>query len=66
MKWGYEDTSSIEAHKNNIKAMKELNVKRLIDWSTPTVKFKMIYHPFQQLLLELWHQYFCQRQKWFF
>lgn len=40
MKWGYEDTSSIEAHKNIIKAMKELNVKRLIDWSTPTVKFK--------------------------
>lgn len=40
MKWGYEDTSSIEAHKNIIKAMKELNVERLIDWSTPTVKFK--------------------------
>ena len=40
MKWGYEDTSSIIAHKNIIKAMKELNVKRLIDWSTPTVKFK--------------------------
>ncbi|MEG2289857.1 MAG: NAD(P)H-binding protein [Clostridium sp.] len=40
MKFGYEDTSSIEAHKNIIKAMKELNVKRLIDWSTPTVKFK--------------------------
>lgn len=40
MKWGVEDTSSIIAHKNIIKAMKKLNVKRVIDWSTPTVKFK--------------------------
>lgn len=40
MKFGYEDTSSIIAHKNIIKAMKDLNVKRLIDWSTPTIKFK--------------------------
>ena len=40
MKFGYEDTSSIIAHKNIIKAMKETNVKRLIDWSTPSIKFK--------------------------
>ncbi|MEG1002951.1 MAG: SDR family oxidoreductase [Clostridium sp.] len=40
MKWGYEDISSIEAHKNIIRAMKEANVKRLIDWSTPSIKFK--------------------------
>ncbi|WP_315081802.1 SDR family oxidoreductase [uncultured Clostridium sp.] len=40
MKWGYEDRSSIEAHNNIIKAMKELNVTRLIDWSTPSIKFK--------------------------
>lgn len=40
MKFGHEDTSSIIAHKNIIKAMNETNVKRLIDWSTPSVKFK--------------------------
>lgn len=40
MKFGYEDTSSIIAHKNIVKAMNETNVKRLIDWSTPSIKFK--------------------------
>ena len=40
MKFGYEDTSSIIAHKNIIKAMNETNVKRLIDWSTPSINFK--------------------------
>ena len=39
MKLGYEDISSIEAHKNIIKAMKETNVKRLIYWSTPSIKY---------------------------
>ena len=40
MKFGYEDTSSIIAHKNIIKAMNETNVKRLIDWSTPSIRSK--------------------------
>lgn len=39
MKWGYEDRATIEAHKNIIRAMKETNIKRLIDWSTPSIKF---------------------------
>ena len=40
MKFAHEDRSSIIAHKNIIKAMDETNVKRLIDWSTPSIKFK--------------------------
>ncbi len=40
MKFGYEDTSSLIAHENIIKAMNETNVKRLIDWSTPSIKYK--------------------------
>ncbi|MGL5753930.1 MAG: NAD(P)-dependent oxidoreductase [Paraclostridium sp.] len=39
MKFGIEDTSSIEAHKNIIRAMEETNVGRLIDWSTPSISF---------------------------
>ncbi len=38
MKPGVVDNSSIIAHENIIKAMKELGVTRLIDWSTPTIK----------------------------
>ena len=40
MKFGFEDTSSLVAHENIIKAMNETNVKRLIDWSTPSIKFE--------------------------
>lgn len=40
MKWGYEDIDAIIAHENIIKAMKETNVMRLIDWSTPSISFK--------------------------
>jgi len=40
MKWGYEDIDAIEAHNNIVKAMNETNVKRLIDWSTPSIKYK--------------------------
>lgn len=40
MKFGYEDTSAIKAHENVIRAMKETNVKRLIDWSTPSISYK--------------------------
>lgn len=40
MKWGYEDIDAIKAHENIIRAMKEANVKRLIDWSTPSIKYK--------------------------
>lgn len=40
MKFGYEDISSIKAHENIVRAMNETNVKRLIDWSTPSIKYK--------------------------
>lgn len=40
MKWGYEDIDAIKAHENIVKAMKETNVKRLIDWSTPSISYK--------------------------
>lgn len=40
IKWGYEDIAALQAHKNIIKAMKETNVKRLISWSTPSIKYK--------------------------
>lgn len=38
MKFGYRDTASIEAHENIIRIMQELGIRRLIDWSTPSVK----------------------------
>lgn len=38
MKPGQEDTSSIEAHQNIIAIMRELGIRRLVDWSTPSVK----------------------------
>lgn len=40
MKFGYEDIDAIQAHKNIVKAMNDTNVKRLIDWSTPSIKYK--------------------------
>lgn len=36
----YKHMDSLEGHKNLLKAMNEFNIKRLIDWSTPSVKFK--------------------------
>jgi len=39
MKFTYESMDSLEGHKNIIKAMKELGVSRLIDWSTPSVHY---------------------------
>lgn len=38
MKFSYKGMPSDEAHKNIVKAMEELNVKRLISWSTPTTR----------------------------
>ena len=38
MKFWHNDTASIEAHENIIKIMQELGIRRLIDWSTPSVK----------------------------
>lgn len=36
----YRDMDSLEGHRNLIKAMNECGIKRLIDWSTPSVHFK--------------------------
>ncbi len=40
MKPNVNDTSSIVAHTNIIKAMNELSIKRFIDWSTPSIPFE--------------------------
>lgn len=39
MKFSYESMDSLAGHRNIIKAMKELNVSRLIDWATPSVHY---------------------------
>ncbi len=36
----YEKMASLEGHKVLLRAMKELGVKRLIDWGTPSVPFE--------------------------
>lgn len=36
----YKHMDSLEGHKNLLKAMNEHGIKRLIDWSTPSVHFK--------------------------
>lgn len=36
----YKHMDSLEGHKNLLKAMNECGIKRLIDWSTPSVRFK--------------------------
>jgi len=36
----YEGMPSFDGHKLLLKAMKEYNVSRLIDWATPSVSFK--------------------------
>lgn len=37
----YKHMDSLEGHQNLLKAMNECNIKRLIDWATPSVHFKM-------------------------
>ncbi|WP_326514362.1 NAD(P)-dependent oxidoreductase [Clostridium intestinale] len=36
----YKHMDSLEGHKNLFKAMNEYGIKRIIDWSTPSVRFK--------------------------
>lgn len=36
----YKHMESLDGHKNLLKAMNECGIKRLIDWATPSVRFK--------------------------
>jgi putative NADH-flavin reductase len=36
----YKNMDSLKGHKNLLKVMNEFNIKRLIDWATPSVRFK--------------------------
>lgn len=40
MKFKYDEMNSLNAHINIIKAMKENNINRIIDWATPSIKFQ--------------------------
>jgi len=39
LKFTYDSMDSLEGHKNIIKAMENVGVARLVDWSTPSAKF---------------------------
>lgn len=39
MKFSYKNMDSLNAHENIVKAMEKNNVKRLIDWATPSIHF---------------------------
>lgn len=40
MKFKYQEMSSAVGHQNIVRAMEEVNVKRLITWSTPSIRSK--------------------------
>lgn len=40
MKFSYKDMDTLDGTKNIVKAMEELNIKRIISWATPSVRSK--------------------------